>query len=967
MDGPALIYEHFQIETDSSGAPVVLESSGQVKTFRALDTRLRQPVALKVVARALLTDENIRKRFLNEARAAAALSHPNIARVLHLCPPDSPDFYYAMELVEGESLAQRIAEKGRLPVAQALATLRPITAVLDLLGHQRFVHRDIQPANIILTTDATGGATVKLINFGLAKFLGPPPDLLEAVRTADLRGTTVFNLSPEQIQGESVDTRADFYALGVTLWMAIVGQPPFVGSPYEINEGHLHGDLPWAALPPTTGPVRSLIETLLAKSPQDRPADAEALGALWDEAMRSLESIPASPQGDDTPASTIIDPPAPGEAPQIIPLATPPPGCARLPESGFLAENQRNGDIVFVRPLPSPDPHSIRGELLEAANLSRNNPSGALLNVREIDDLRIVSEWHPGIPVADLLASRPTALPSKITGPWLRTAAQAVDWAREHGIGRANFSLGNWLVTFLDLQESESSLERAARDPESWGPTTIALDPLAAFDPILVRAAADSDQPLPAGRLATFNTPASYLTAFARSVERLLEPDRAEPLGAPARSLLTDAVAGQSKFSTAREWVAALLGDEVVGTKTTPPAPPVATPKVRINLPDVSPTVLSASATSAVRPPRNGRNPRLSSLALRGVIGSVALVLASWAFVALRPGPPPVALSPTPDPGGEVRRLVDLARGNLEQAQYSAAGNQLAQARAAAGDGVNRESLVAEIDTLSVRLKAAERPAPAAAIPPPATDAAAAITQATRDEPFENKLGMQFVPVPIAGGETGGLRVLFAVNETRVREFEKFIGRRWRDADATEEYPAVAIIPEDVASFCRWLSQQASLPPGWFYRLPTDHEWSCAAGIGREENPAESALSKGRNLKGRYAWGTAWPPPAGAGNFADLSLQRSTGADGIKGYDDTFPILAPVRQFRPNAFALYDLAGNAAEWCSDGNGFILRGGAFNSLSRNQLDLAARATRSAANTRDGTAGFRLVISDRKVPR
>jgi len=1001
MDGPVLTFEHFQIETDSSGAPVVLGTSEQGRTFRAFDTRLRKTVALKVVDPELISDENIRKRFLNEARAAAGLSHPNIARVIHLCPPDAAEFYYAMELVEGESLAQRIKAKGRLPVALALTLLRPITDVLVALGHQRLVHRDIQPANLILTPDPKGVETVKLINFGLAKSLGSQHGLLEIVETAELRATQIFHLSPEQIRGETVESRTDFYSLGITLWTALAGKPPFVGSAFDISEGHLSGEMNWAELPPTTSPVRALLETLLAKSPHDRPADATALTELWEAALHSLESVHSKTgpkEETETAARTVIDPPAPptaAKAPHLIALSAPPPGCSRPPESGFLAENTSDGEIVFVRPIPNADARSIRPELLATANLSLTRPNPALLNVCEIDDQQIVSEWRRGVTVADLLASRPTALPRRITGAWLRTAAQAVDWAREHSVGRANFSFGSWLVEFLDLKETESPLERAARPPETWGQTTLSLDPLAGFDPIILLATSDPEQTLPAGRFAALTSPTSYLTAFARFAERLLEPDRSEPLGAPARSLLTDAAAGQSKFATAREWVSALLGDEVVGVKTLSPpeavasaaaAPvdrsaetanaPVVVPQVCVNLPNASPAA-QAAAVAPPAPVNRRLRPAWSALPRRGLL--IAAVVAAvaglgiWGILALRAKSQRLSAEAAADPSAEVRRLIDLARGNLEQAQYAAASNQLTQARNAAGNSPSEKTLVAEIEALEIRLEAAQRPvvqAPAAPAPTlaaePPRETGNAITSATREAPFENRLGMTFVPVPIEGGETGGRRVLFAVTETRVREFEKFARRPWREVGASEDFPAVAIIPADVANFCRWLDQQSPLLAGWRYRLPTDHEWSCAAGIGRDENPTEPAAAKGTRVRSRFAWGMAWPPPLGSGNFADVSLRQTTGTEGIKGYDDQFAGLAPVKRFKASPLGLYDLTGNAAEWCYDATGFFLRGGAFNSASRHELDLAARSSPGSASLRDGTAGFRLVISDRSPP-
>ncbi len=162
----------------------------------------------------------------------------------------------------------------------------------------------------------------------------------------------------------------------------------------------------------------------------------------------------------------------------------------------------------------------------------------------------------------------------------------------------------------------------------------------------------------------------------------------------------------------------------------------------------------------------------------------------------------------------------------------------------------------------------------------------------------ENTLGMRFKPVP-------GTKVLFSVWETRVQDYELFIqstGLRWFRPDFVKEasHPAVNISWEDAKSFCRWLSKKE----GKTYRLPTDEEWSWAAGIGKRET-GNTPKAKDGKILGAYPWGTQWPPPSGIGNFA-LSLQV-----------DSFEHTSPVGSFKPNPYGLYDLDGNARKWCED--------------------------------------------------
>jgi hypothetical protein len=213
------------------------------------------------------------------------------------------------------------------------------------------------------------------------------------------------------------------------------------------------------------------------------------------------------------------------------------------------------------------------------------------------------------------------------------------------------------------------------------------------------------------------------------------------------------------------------------------------------------------------------------------------------------------------------------------------------------------------------------------------------IAEATKERPFINSLGMKFVPVKIKGGPSGGQRVLFSVWETRVQDYEAFVAetkREWSKPGFPQgpTHPAVNVRLLDAQAFCEWLTERERksglLGADEVYRLPTDHEWSCAVGIGAREDATLPPIDKSRKIPGEFPWGDTWPPPEGTGNF---SGRESTGHEiwpgqrPIPDFRDEFPETSPVGSFSANALGLYDLAGNIYEMCQPvSGGIIQRGG-----------------------------------------
>jgi hypothetical protein len=265
-----------------------LGAGGMGVVFRAEDTRLKRPVALKVMRPLLAAHPTARERFLREARAAAAVKHDHVAVIYEVGEGRGVPFL-AMELLEGESLEDRLKRDGRLPLPEALRVGRETAEALAAAHERGLIHRDVKPANV--WQEAPHGRT-KVLDFGLARAASGDERLTQSGAVV---GTPAY-MAPEQARGEAVDARADLFSLGCVLYRAATGEPPFRGAdamslllavttqrprpPRERNP----------AVPPA---LNALILRLLARDPAGRPASARQVV----EALADVESgLAAAPR-----------------------------------------------------------------------------------------------------------------------------------------------------------------------------------------------------------------------------------------------------------------------------------------------------------------------------------------------------------------------------------------------------------------------------------------------------------------------------------------------------------------------------------------------------------------------------------------------------------------------------------------------------------------------------------------------
>jgi serine/threonine protein kinase len=244
---------------------------GMGEVYRATDTRLKRPVAIKVLPDRFRSDVERLARFRREAELIASLNHPNIATIYGL-EQDDCVVALVMELVEGPTLADHIA-KGPIPIDEALRIAAQIAEALESAHEQRVIHRDLKPANIKLRPDGA----VKVLDFGLAKALEPMPDVSASISHSPtitsamtqpgvILGTAAY-MAPEQARGATVDQRADIWAFGCVLYEMLTGRTAFGAATVsetvaKILEGHL--DL--NALPSSTPPaIRRLVRRCLER------------------------------------------------------------------------------------------------------------------------------------------------------------------------------------------------------------------------------------------------------------------------------------------------------------------------------------------------------------------------------------------------------------------------------------------------------------------------------------------------------------------------------------------------------------------------------------------------------------------------------------------------------------------------------------------------------------------------------
>jgi len=247
-----------------------LGEGGMGVVYKAEDTKLHRQVALKFLPSALTSDSEAKKRFIEEARAASALDHPNVCTIHEINETEDGRMFIVMACYEGMTLSDKIA-RGPIPIDEIINIAIQVTKGLVKAHQQKIIHRDIKPANIYVTEDGL----VKILDFGIAKLIKGSRSTREVLNIG-----TVAHISPEQIKGDKIDHRTDIWSLGVVLYEMITGQLPFKG---EYDQAIIYSILNEEPEPLTeikhevSATLESMVKKALAKNPDERYQSADEL------------------------------------------------------------------------------------------------------------------------------------------------------------------------------------------------------------------------------------------------------------------------------------------------------------------------------------------------------------------------------------------------------------------------------------------------------------------------------------------------------------------------------------------------------------------------------------------------------------------------------------------------------------------------------------------------------------------
>jgi serine/threonine protein kinase len=944
--GQAETFANYRILRKPDGSLYRLGQGGMGVTYKAVDTRLDRPVALKLIAADLLKSTKARQRFLREAKAAAKIAHPNVATVFQF-GEEGDAYFYAMEFLDGEDLERFIDHHGPLSPRVALVVARQVAQALEAAQSHQLIHRDIKPGNIMTRVNRLGELEVKLIDFGLARLTDPTDsDAGQITHSQDFVGSPAF-ASPEQCEMDgSLDTRSDIYSLGVTVWYLLLAKLPFRGTVGQLLVAHAVKPPPWSELENFPVPVVDLLRRMLAKDPSERPQTPAELQEVIEQVIAVLTNPPTAATTSQVrstssglqPASQLTfvpdrsasSGPAHSEGsgqgrPGTSKLAITPSQSDSYWQVGLgavLAERYRIiaeiregiGGRVFLakdEKATGRQPAGVGLKLLHPTIVADvtllNRVENEISTIRSAIDPHVlryfsferevsapflIREWVHGFLLYDLLRWRTACRGTEVI-KLLEPIAATLDFVANHGLGLVDVSSRKIFVCCPGDIDSETFSTLGKNNIEDWNRCEIKLNPLS-LGPLILpnRQVRDNQTLVPSSRILSLTQAETGIRGvkavrlFSRLVYELLS-------GHPP----TDSRGIPGRY----------------------------TPVSALN---------EAGNRTLQRACANSDQPYLDCV----------------------------------DFWRALRESVEHSRGSSAAPYPEREHTTTPVAPSAPAISVKTPPPVTNFPTPS-RPIVVEQPAVPLAPPrvePPKVDRQP-ILIGTKERPWENSLGMKFVP-------TAG--VYFCIWNTRLQDFEQFVQQsgyqipdKWREPGFKQgpDHPVVNVSWEDAVAFCTWLTTRERglgvLPARMTYRLPTDLEWSTAVGLGNE--PGNTPEQKKGKIK-VYPWGLGWPPPPGVGNYCGEETKGGRSSwPVIAGYNDGHARTSPVSAFPPNRYGLHDMGGNVWQWCEDWHNAsrfrrVLRGASWLNEHPDDLLLSNRRDDSPSSRRDNY-GFRCVLS------